>query len=130
MHDAVTIHAPLFEGAVPDTNAWYADSLFTQKAATDIPAGSTGSMVLYGQAEFPAPTPEPEPGPNPEPNPQPSPGPNADPTVPSGEPTAPTKNGGGLLTTGDPLLPGIIAIGALLLAALAAACIALYRRRS
>lgn len=130
VHDAVTIHAPLFEGAVPDTNAWYADSLFTQKAATDIPAGSTGSMVLYGQAEFPAPTPEPEPGPNPEPNPQPSPGPNADPTVPSGEPTAPTKNGGGLLTTGDPLLPGIIAIGALLLAALAAACIALYRRRS
>lgn len=50
---------PTFEGAKAGTNAWYADSLFTQKAPGSIPAGSIGDEAFYGYADFAQPEPEP-----------------------------------------------------------------------
>ncbi len=105
VHDAVTIQAPLFEGAMTGTNAWFADSLFTQKAATQIPTGSTGSMVLYGRADYPD---------APEPNPVPPEGGNG------GKAT--------LASTGDSTPTAPIALAALMIAVLAAAGIASRRR--
>ncbi len=105
VHDAVTIQAPLFEGAMPGTNAWFADSLFTQKAATQIPTGSTGSVVLYGRADYPD-----------------APGPS---------PSLPGSSNGGkatLASTGDSTPTAPIALAALMIAVLAAAGIASRRR--
>lgn len=59
------IAPPTFDGAVANTNAWYADSLFTQKARGSIPAGSIGDEAFYGYADFAQPEPEPEPEPTP-----------------------------------------------------------------
>lgn len=116
VEDEVTIQAPLFEGAITGTNAWYADSLFSTKAATTIPKGSTGSVVLYGRADYPNPSPQPEPGPGPEVNP----------TKPAGG----NGNGTALVSTGDATLPGIVTLASLLLLALVAAGTAAHRRRS
>ncbi|MSA94378.1 hypothetical protein GKG38_04745 [Gordonibacter urolithinfaciens] len=66
------IAPPMFEGVKAGTNAWYADSLFTQKAPGSIPAGSIGDEAFYGYADFAQPEPEPEPGPAPTPEPTPS----------------------------------------------------------
>ncbi len=116
VHDEVTIQAPLFEGAIAGTSAWYADSLFSTKAAATIPKGSTGSVVLYGRADYPNPNPQPEPGPGPEVNP----------TTPAGG----NGNGTALVSTGDATLPGIVTLASLLLLALVAAGTAAHRRRS
>lgn len=116
VEDEVTIQAPLFEGAITGTNAWYADSLFSTKAATTIPKGSTGSVVLYGRADYPEPNPQPEPGPGPEVNP----------TTPTGG----NGNGTALVSTGDATLPGIVTLASLLLLAFVAAGTAAHRRRS
>ena len=53
------IAPPTFEGAKAGTNAWYADSLFTQKAAAFIPANSIGDEAFYGYADFAQQEPEP-----------------------------------------------------------------------
>ncbi len=47
LDDDLAIAPPLFDGTAAGTSAWYADPFFTQKAATVIPAGSTGDEVFY-----------------------------------------------------------------------------------
>lgn len=47
LDDDLAIAPPTFETATPNTGTWYADPFFTQKAATVIPAGSTGDKVFY-----------------------------------------------------------------------------------
>lgn len=68
----LSIAPPTFDGAKAGTNAWYADSLFTQKAPGSIPAGSIGDEAFYGHADPAQPAPEP---------PTPTPG-SADPAQP------------------------------------------------
>lgn len=87
----LSIAPPQYDDAEAGTNAWYDDSFFTQKAAETIPAGSIGSVVLYGHAE-PS---EPQPGPSPEPQPTPEPGSGSTPA--STDPAQPKP----LVRTGD-----------------------------
>lgn len=47
LDDDLAIAPPTFETATPNTGTWYADPFFAQKAATVIPAGSTGDKVFY-----------------------------------------------------------------------------------